>query len=179
MNRAVFLDRDGVINSSIQIDGLPYPPRKIEQVEILGGVSEAIDLLRSLGFYIFVVSNQPDVSRGIVDLETHIAIHTEIFSKIQVDEVRYCLHDSQDMCDCRKPAPGMILSLAEAYEIDLSNSFLVGDRWRDIQAGISAGVQCFFIDWSYQEKEPSGLFSRVQSLLQAALSIESKIRGPS
>ena len=166
--RAVFLDRDGVLNRAIIRNGKPYPPASLEELEILPGVPEALALLKAAGFLLIVVTNQPDVARGAATRATVDSIHSFLQTQLSLDEFRVCFHDDQNNCDCRKPAPGLLLSAASEHGIDLGASFLVGDRWRDIEAGHRAGCSTLLLDYNYVEPitiEPS---ARVKSLIQAA-----------
>jgi D-glycero-D-manno-heptose 1,7-bisphosphate phosphatase len=159
MYKAVFFDRDGVINKSVVIDGKPYPPSDVSNLEILQGVEEGILELRAAGFKIFIVTNQPDVARGKTDRSIVENIHNFILKKFNIDEIECCFHDDTELCDCRKPQPGMILRLASKWHIDLTNSFLVGDRWRDIKAAKNAGVISILIDYQYKEKQETPDYS--------------------
>ena len=153
--RAVFLDRDGVINRSITRDGKPYPPSSVAEVEILSGVSEALEKLKDVGFLLVCVTNQPDVARRTQKKEIVEAIHELLLESLCIDEILVCYHDDQDKCKCRKPLPGMLLDAADRLEIDLKQSFMVGDRWRDIEAGQNAGCRAILIEYDYKEKGPS------------------------
>jgi D-glycero-D-manno-heptose 1,7-bisphosphate phosphatase len=139
MRRAVFLDRDGVINAPAIREGRPYPPASVESLEILPGVREAVQRFKSAGFLIIVVSNQPDVARGTTSRSTVEAINSVLAQGLPIDEFRMCYHDAADACNCRKPKPGMLLDAAKKWHIDLAASFMVGDRWRDVEAGQNAG----------------------------------------
>ena len=174
MRRAVFLDRDGVINRAFVRDGRPYPPAGIRDLEILPGVPEAIELLKKAGFRLVVVTNQPDVARGARTREEVEAIHDALRSRLVLDEFRVCYHDDADRCACRKPEPGMLLDAAREADLDLSNSFMVGDRWRDIEAGKRAGCATVFIDAGYKEKRPDKPDVSARSLPEAAGWILSK-----
>ena len=132
MRRAVFLDRDGVINRAVVRDGKPYPPATIQELEILPGVSESLNKLHAANYLLVVVTNQPDVARGTAKKEEIEAMNQSLSSQLPLDDFRTCYHDSNDGCPCRKPLPGSILNAAKELEIDLSQCFLVGDRWRDI-----------------------------------------------
>ncbi len=166
--KAVFLDRDGVINRVTIRDGKPHPPSCIEKLEVLHGVPEALERLHAAGFRLVVVTNQPDVGRGRQQIETVEAIHAALRSALPLDEIRVCYHDESHACACRKPLPGMILDAARENGLDLSSSFVVGDRWRDIEAGRRAGCTTIFIDYGYNEKQPHGPNARVRSLSEAA-----------
>lgn len=168
MAEAVFLDRDGVINRAVVRDGKPYPPANLGEMEILRGVEDALAKLKAAGYLLVVVTNQPDVARGTTPRETVEEINDFLGSVLPIDEFRTCYHDSGDGCDCRKPLPGSILAAAEKYGIQLSASFMVGDRWRDIEAGEKAGCQTIFIDHGYNEKQPETADYRVLSLSEAA-----------
>jgi D-glycero-D-manno-heptose 1,7-bisphosphate phosphatase len=165
--RAVFLDRDGVINAPAVRDGKPYPPADIGSLEILPGVSEALEQLKSADFLLIVVSNQPDVARGTRTRASVEAINAALADRLPIDEFRMCYHDGSDACRCRKPSPGMLLEAAQKWDIDLTASFMVGDRWRDVEAGQNAGCKTVFVDYQYAEKQPDGVDCRVHSLLEA------------
>jgi len=167
MNRAVFLDRDGVLNRAIIRDGKPYPPRSVEELEILPGVVEAYTRLQKAGFLLIVVTNQPDVARGTQRREVVEEIHEVLQAQLPVDDIRVCYHDDTDDYPCRKPRPGLILEAAREWRVDLAASFLVGDRWKDIEAGRRAGCRTVFIDYNYNEPRPESPDYRADSLAEA------------
>jgi D-glycero-D-manno-heptose 1,7-bisphosphate phosphatase len=167
MKRAVFLDRDGVINRAIVRNGRPFPPANITQLEVLPGVSEALEKLHAANYLLIVVTNQPDVARGTAKREDIEEMNAHLSSQLPIDQFRTCYHDSSDGCNCRKPLPGSILDAAKEYQIDLSKSFMVGDRWRDIEAGAAAGCKTFFVNYRYSEKIPDTPDFIVSSLLEA------------
>ena len=167
MRQAVFLDRDGVINASVVRDGKPYPPASLEELKILPGVAEAIRSLREAGFVVVVVTNQPDVATGIQRKEVVEKMNSNLRNELLIDDFRVCYHTASDNCACRKPKPGMLLEAAHDLEIDLSRSFMVGDRWRDIEAGKAAGCYTFFIDYGYHEAKPESPDMVVASLEEA------------
>lgn len=168
MKRAVFLDRDGVINKAVVRDGKPYPPANVSELEILPGVEDALVKLGQAGYLRIVVTNQPDVARGTTTKEAVEEINDFLASRLPLDDFRTCYHDSADRCGCRKPQPGALLSAARMHGIDLEKSFMVGDRWRDVEAGQRAGCRTCFIDYGYAEKQPEKVDFRVGSLLEAA-----------
>jgi D-glycero-D-manno-heptose 1,7-bisphosphate phosphatase len=154
--RAVFLDRDGVVNRAILRDGKPYSPARVEELEIPPGTSEALGRLKELGFRLLVVTNQPEVARGRQSLEALAAIHAALRRSLPLlDDVLVCIHDDGDSCACRKPRPGLILDAARRYDLDPAASYLIGDRWRDIEAGQAAGCTTIWIDYGYQERGPA------------------------
>ena len=169
--RAVFLDRDGVINRPLIRTGKPYPPAALAEFEILSGVPEACRLLKKLGFILVVATNQPDVGRGTLAREAVETIHTWLRQQLPIARIMTCFHGGEaygDRCECRKPQPGMLIRAAQILNIDLASSYMIGDRWRDIDCGFSAGCKTILVDWSYQEalKQPPDY--RVENLLQAA-----------
>ena len=167
VKRAVFLDRDGVINRAVVIDGKPYPPDSLETMEILPGVVDALKRLHQAGWMLIVVTNQPDVARGKTTRESVEAINGYLAELLPIDEFRTCFHDSADHCDCRKPMPGALISASKMHRIDLGRSYMVGDRWRDIEAGQRAGCKTVFIDYGYDEKQPDQVDIIVNSLHEA------------
>ena len=174
--RAVFLDRDGVLNRALVRDGLPYPPTELAEVEILPGVLEALLMLKDAGFVLITVSNQPDVARGSLSIHKVEAINAYLGERLPIDRFIMCYHDSADDCVCRKPKPGMLNAGALEFNIDLSQSYMVGDRWRDVEAGNNAGCKTIFIDYGYAERQPESYSFVVTSLFEATqkiLSLES------
>lgn len=167
MRRAVFLDRDGVINKAIVQNGIPHPPASISELEILPGVPEALRKLHDLDYLLIVITNQPDASRGAIKKENIEAINAKILSNFPIDEIKTCFHDDIDKCQCRKPLPGAIFEAANQYRINLSRSFMIGDRWRDIEAGRKSGCTTFFVDYGYEEKRIITADYSVASLLEA------------
>ena len=168
MNRAVFLDRDGVINKSLFTDGLPEPPKNLKSLEILSGVETALKELKQKGFLLIVVTNQPDVSRGTTSIQEVRLINRFLSNRLPIDKFYVCAHDEKDFCACRKPKPGMLLDAAKRFQIDTKSSYLVGDRWRDIEAGQAVGCDCYFIDYGYPENPPQKPYKTVYSLLEAS-----------
>jgi D-glycero-D-manno-heptose 1,7-bisphosphate phosphatase len=169
--RAVFLDRDGVLNRNIVRDGRPYAPTRPEQLEILPGVAEALARLHEAGFLNVVVTNQPDVANGKTSREAVEAMHAELLKKLQIDAIKVCFHNDAANCPCRKPRPGMLLEAARELDIDLTRSFLVGDRWKDIAAAHAAGCKGYFVDEEYSEKRPDKPYVAVKSLPEAVAHI--------
>lgn len=153
MRRAVFLDRDGVLDRNYpHPDGKPRPPASLEELEILPGVPAACWALRQAGYLLIVVTNQPDVSRGTQRREVVEAINDKLRAALSLNDVFACYHDDKDNCSCRKPKPGMLLSASQSWGIDLAHSFMVGDRWTDIEAGRSVGCKTIFITGSHSRK---------------------------
>ena len=145
---ASFLDRDGVIAESRRHPGDPRPPESVEDVAIPGGVAEALGRLRRDGYLLVVITNQPDVARGVTTSATVDAINDYISEVLPIDAVYTCMHDGDD-CPCRKPRPGLILDAARDHDIDLLRSWVIGDRWVDIAAGRAAGVRTVLLEREY------------------------------
>lgn len=169
MRQAVFLDRDGTINWNEVRDGKPYSPTRLEDFRYLPGVPEAIARFRARGYLVIVVTNQPDLTTGKTSAETIDAMHTRLRDELGVDDITVCPHTDEAGCDCRKPKPGLLLRAAATWGIDLARSVMVGDRWRDVEAGRAAGCATVHIDHGYTgEPAPEGASLTVKSLLEAA-----------
>jgi D-glycero-D-manno-heptose 1,7-bisphosphate phosphatase len=153
VNRAVFPDRDGVLNRALMRNGRACAPTSLGELEILPGVPEALTRLRSAGFRLIVVTNQPDVARGLMSRTALAEIQAFMRRQLPLDEIRTCYHDDADRCACRKPSPGMLYAAAVDHEIVLTRSFMVGDRWRDIGAGQRAGCTTVLVN-AVQEEVP-------------------------
>jgi transaldolase len=153
LKRAVFLDRDGVVNEAVVRDGRPYPPQ-LDELRIVPGAAAALDALRAAGFELVVVTNQPDLARGTRTTAEVDAIHRCLAHELALTSFYVCPHDDADGCDCRKPRPGLLTRAARELDLDLMGSYLVGDRWRDVGAGQAAGVTTVFLDRGYAERSP-------------------------
>jgi D-glycero-D-manno-heptose 1,7-bisphosphate phosphatase len=163
VSRAVFLDRDGVINRNDIRDGRPVGPSRLEDFVILPGVPEAVDAFRGAGFLVIVATNQPSVSA-----ELAAAMHSKMRQALQLDDVKVCPHADTDHCGCRKPKPGLLLDAAQERGITLAESWMIGDRWRDIEAGKAAGCRTILVDHHYaKERQPEGPDFTVATLLEA------------
>jgi len=167
MRAAVFLDRDGVLNLPVIREGKPYPPASVEELEIVPEAPEALAALREAGFVLIMVTNQPDVARGRKDREVVEAINGRLRDELGLDAVYVCYHDDVDDCACRKPKSGMMTEAARTLDLDLSSSFMVGDRWRDIEAGHAARCRTVFIDYGYAEALTVAPDKTVRSLKDA------------
>lgn len=167
MRPAVFLDRDGVLNASVVRDGKPYPPATVQDVEIIADVPEACRRLRDAGFLLIGATNQPDIARGTTSADAVAAINDLIVARTGLDEMIVCPHDDADNCACRKPRPGMMTDTARRRDVDLARSVMVGDRWRDIEAGKAAGVATVLIERHYAERRADAPDLVVASLVEA------------
>jgi D-glycero-D-manno-heptose 1,7-bisphosphate phosphatase len=168
--RIVFLDRDGVINRALEHESRPYPPRTLAEFKILPEVPAACAKLKAAGFLLVVATNQPDVGRGTLDQAIVEKIHVHMTAQLPIDRVEVCYHSGKGLsdCDCRKPKPGMLLRAARELNADLAQSWMVGDRWRDVDCGHAAGCRTIFIDRGYAEELKHPPDFRAQNLLEAA-----------
>jgi len=155
MNRAVFLDRDGVLTRAPVRDGRPCAPATLAEMEIESDAPAALTRLKAAGFLLAVATNQPIVARGEASRKDVEAIHAALCAALPLDACLVCYHDDADGCACRKPRPGLLTGAAAAYGIDLAASFMIGDRWRDMDAGAAAGCRTVWIDRGYREPAPA------------------------
>ena len=151
MRRAVFLDRDGVINRCTVTGGKPYAPRTLADFRLLPGTAFAVSALKDAGFIVIVVTNQPNIGNTLVDAAVVEAMHQKLRRLVPVDDIRVCPHKQDAQCACRKPAPGLLLEAAARWQIDPKKSFMVGDRWSDVVAGQAIGCYSILLDRGYLE----------------------------
>ena len=168
MRPAVFLDRDGVISRPTLREGKPYPPHSLAELELLPGVQEALRALKAGGYCLVVVTNQPDIARGTALRTVVDSMNDWLKSILPLDAVLTCPHDDDDQCQCRKPLPGLITQAARELHVECTASYMIGDRWRDVEAGRRAGCKTFYIDRGYDEPAPETYDFRVRSLPDAA-----------
>lgn len=176
VTRIAFLDRDGVINRcGPSLSGTPVPPRCAGELELLPRVKKACALLRAADFKLVVVTNQPDVARGTLERAVVEEINERLARRLALDDVRVCFHDDADVCGCRKPAPGLLLAAAAEFDGDLRASVMVGDRWRDVEAGRRAGCATVLVGAGWGEPFPTQPDHRAADLFDAALWITSTV----
>ena len=179
--RAVFLDRDGVLNHAVVRDGLPFPPARVEDLELYPDAVDGCAQLKKAGFVLVAVTNQPDVGRGTQSREIVEEMHARLRAAIpSLDAIEVCFHAGAshgEPCECRKPKPGLLLRAAAAHGIDLTESFLIGDRWRDVDCAHAAGCQAVFIDRGYREslrEKPDLTVSNFKEAVSAILNAASQ-----
>jgi D-glycero-D-manno-heptose 1,7-bisphosphate phosphatase len=165
---AVFLDRDGVLNRVFLRNGVTHPPAGVAQFELLPGVADAVHRLHAAGYKLVVVTNQPDVARGTQTRAEVEAMHACLRKLLPMLDVLTCFHDDGDNCSCRKPRPGMLLEAARRWRLDLEQSFLVGDRWRDVGAGQAAGCRTILLETPHSGKDRCQPDHTVRDLSEAA-----------
>ena len=154
MNKAIFIDRDGVINRSNVLDGKPHAPLFFNDFFILNNVFESLEKIKNKGYKTIIITNQPNLSpkRATLSITELNKMHNFIKDKSCVDEIYVCPHVDSDMCKCRKPKIGNIVKAKKEFNLDLSLSYFVGDRHQDIKCANNAKLKgCFFIDYKYNE----------------------------
>jgi D-glycero-D-manno-heptose 1,7-bisphosphate phosphatase len=164
---AVFLDRDGVINRSPVRGGKPFAPRRLEEFRLLPGVAAQAAALRELGYLLVVITNQPDIGHGLLDWQTLNEFHNRLRARIAPDAIMVCPHRQDEGCDCRKPRPGMLLEAARRLTIDFGQSYVIGDRWSDIEAGRTVGCYTILINRGYKSDRFSAPDATARSLRAA------------
>jgi D-glycero-D-manno-heptose 1,7-bisphosphate phosphatase len=151
VKRAVFFDRDGVLNEAIVADGKPYPPPSLAELRIVNEAPAAVAAVHEAGYLAIGATNQPDVARGTAKREDVDAINAAVVRATGLDAIYTCPHDDGDACACRKPKPGLLLRAAREHDVDLAQSFLIGDRMKDVACGRAAGVTTILIDRGYAQ----------------------------
>lgn len=154
MKRAVFLDRDGVLNEAVIVDGQPKAPLTAAEVVIPGDAHASLERMREAGFLLIVVTNQPDIPRGRMTWENLHAVNSRLRDVLPLDDIRVCAHDDHHDCPCRKPRPGLLTAAARDHGVELAESFLIGDRWKDVAAGQAAGCRTVWLNAGYEEPVP-------------------------
>ena len=149
MNRAIFFDRDGVLNELVPRDGGYFSPQSKGQFVIKKNVNKIIKKLKNDGFITIVVSNQPDVSRGLLSEHELDKMTKKLFHELMIDDIYYCIHDDGDCCECRKPKPGLIFQAAKKWNIELRKSYMIGDTWKDAEAAKNANLNFFLLGKDY------------------------------
>ena len=165
--RALFVDRDGVLNANFIRDGKPYAPRSFAEFRLLPGVAEALNRAKAAGFLVIVITNQPDVPNGITHRTEVDTMHAWLREHLPIEDIRVCFHTDSDRCQCRKPEPGLLLEAAAQCDIDLGRSYMIGDRWRDVLAGQAAGCFTIFVDYRYVDEKPMRPDKVVSTLAEA------------
>jgi D-glycero-D-manno-heptose 1,7-bisphosphate phosphatase len=167
--RAVFLDRDGVLVEAVMKEGKPYAPLSAETFVIVPGARECLEKLKAAGFPLICVTNQPEIARGNLSEGVLEEMHSALLASLALDSILVCPHDDPDGCDCRKPKPGLLLRAAGEFGIDLGASYLIGDRWRDVDAAHAAGVTAVLLDCGYNDRLPARVPEKVVRTLREAV----------
>jgi D-glycero-D-manno-heptose 1,7-bisphosphate phosphatase len=149
VRRAVFLDRDGVLVETEVRDGAAYAVTTLAEFRVVPDAAEQVARLRAAGLVCIVFTNQPEVARGTIAPEVLAAMHNVLRAAVPLDDVYVCPHDEGDGCACRKPRPGMLHDAAARWDVSLADSFVIGDRWRDVDAGRAAGCYAVLLEREY------------------------------
>lgn len=149
--RAIFLDRDGVINKVLLNNGKPFSPRKFHEFGLIQNIEGTLISFKEMGFLNIIITNQPDIARGLMKTEELERMHSLIKKSLMIDDIYVCPHDDSDNCSCRKPKPGMLFDASKKWNIDLSGSYLIGDTWKDVEAGKLAGCKTILIEMPYNQ----------------------------
>lgn len=170
---AIFLDRDGTLNHQVIREGKPYPPQTVDEFTLFDGVPAACARLRAAGFVLVVATNQPDVGRGTQTIEVVEAMHAKLQRLVpDITRVEVCYAPGLDKNAPpdrrRKPEPGMLIDAANTLGLDLARSWMIGDRWRDIDCGKRASVRTVFIDFGYAEELREAPDFAVKTFTEAA-----------
>ena len=148
------MDRDGTLNVQVVREGKPYPPQSVAEFRLFDDVPAGCRALKQAGFALVVVTNQPDVGRGDQQQAVVEAMHARLQALVpEIDHVEVCYDPGRgEPSRRRKPEPGMVLDTARDLQLDLRRSWMVGDRWRDVDCGRRAGLRTIFIDFGYAEE---------------------------
>jgi D-glycero-D-manno-heptose 1,7-bisphosphate phosphatase len=166
--KAVFFDRDGVINLTVFRKGAHRAPADMSEFAYVEGVVPTLEALRARGYVLLVCTNQPDVARGWQSREQVDAFHQRIAQELPVSGIYSCFHDDAHDCLCRKPKPGLLHQGGEQFDIDYARSFMIGDRWKDIEAGRAAGCRTIYLRHAHDSEpahEPDYEIRRLSELL--------------
>jgi len=151
LNKAIFLDRDGVINKVFLSNGKPFSPRRFSEFELFPEVENALSSFKEVGFLNIVITNQPDIARGFLKWKELEKMHFLVRERLPIDDILICPHSDEDNCLCRKPKPWMLLVAAKKWNISLKEFFFIGDTWKDTMAGKKAGCKTILIDAPYNQ----------------------------
>lgn len=164
---AVFCDRDGVIVEALVERGLPRAVASVDDLVLAAGAREGCAQLRESGFEVVVITNQPDIARGVIAREAVETMHDRLYDELDLDAIYMCPHDDVTGCECRKPKAGLLLRASSDRGLDLSKSYVIGDRWRDVGAGTEAGCRTVFVDHDYRERTPDNPDATVRTFAAA------------
>lgn len=153
-NRAIFFDRDGILNKSNIIEGKPIAPHFFEDFKIYEGLKNQIQILNSY-FLLIVITNQPDISKGTLKISELKKMHKKLNETFNLDNIYYCSHSKEDNCNCRKPKTGLFIKAKLDFDISLKDSYMIGDRKNDMDAAVSLGIRSIYVDYNYNEKKPT------------------------
>jgi D-glycero-D-manno-heptose 1,7-bisphosphate phosphatase len=168
MKKAIFFDRDGILNKSIIIDSKPYSPRTLKEFKINYFLKKYISFFKKKNFLIIVITNQPDVGSGLVSKNLVLNFNKKLKREFFLNDL-YACYDVDNKSFFKKPNPGMLFLAQKKYNIDMSKSYFVGDRWKDMEASCRAGIRGLFVDFNYKEKKPVKYFKKFSSLYKTMI----------
>lgn len=171
--KAVFFDRDGVLNYLVKRDGSFYSPRNFKDFQLVDDAIEIVNCVHKMGYLVIVISNQPDISRGKLALSDLNKMTNLLFEKLNIDDAFYCIHDDDNDTGCRKPALGLFFNAKKKYNIDFNKSFMIGDTWKDVDAAKNAGIPMILINKDYNQNLKN--VNRVENLRQVVSFIKNGI----
>jgi D-glycero-D-manno-heptose 1,7-bisphosphate phosphatase len=167
MRKTVFLDRDSVLNDTVIRGGQPSSPRELSEFRIVPEAKQALTSLREAEYLLIVATNQPEVARRLLEPAVIELMHQKLRACLPLDDIRVCSHDDHHKCGCRKPAPGLLLNAAKDWGISLDESYIIGDRLKDVKAGRCAGCKTIFLRYPYNERNSESADYTATSLLDA------------
>lgn len=166
--RVAFLDRDGVVTVPQVLDGKGFAVRRVDELRLYDDAADSVARLAAHGFDVVIVTNQPDLSTGLIDDEELAAMHSLLARRLRLTSIRVCPHVREDACGCRKPATGMLLAEDAASPVDWAASWMVGDRDSDVAAGLAVGCRTVFIERGWRA-ETGGSAHVIASTLAEAV----------
>jgi D-glycero-D-manno-heptose 1,7-bisphosphate phosphatase len=174
MKKAIFFDRDGILNKSIIIDSKPYSPRTLKEFKINYFLKKYINFFKKKNFLIIVITNQPDVGSGLVSKNLVVSFNKKLKREFFFNSLYVC-YDTDNKSFFKKPNPGMLFLAKKKHKIDMSKSYFVGDRWKDMEASHRAGVRGLFVDFNYKEKKPVKYFKKFSSLYKTMIYLKKNL----
>ena len=173
-NKAIFLDRDGIINKLIKDNKTNRSPRTLKEFKINFEIKKYLQIFKKKSFLNIIITNQPEVKRGFVKKKNIIQFHKKINKLLPIDKIYVC-YDINDKSFFRKPNPGMLLQASKELNIDLKKSYFIGDRYKDIYAGNKVKCKTIFIDFNYKERKPKKFFLYSKSLIKGFILLNKNI----
>lgn len=147
----VFLDRDGIVNEVIKRGNVISSPRCYEEFKFRSDFLNFSDSISNDRFNFFLVTNQPDVNRALLDINELAKMHVDVMSRLNFTKIYVCPHDNYERCACRKPRPGMIIDAIKEHNLAIDDCVLIGDSEKDLLAGRAAGIRSVILSTSYNK----------------------------
>jgi len=173
-NKAIFLDRDGIINKIVKDNGIIRSPRSLKEFNINFHIKKYLNFFKKNSFLNIIITNQPEYKRGYLKKKVILKFHKKIKEKLPVDKIYVC-YDLNNDSFFRKPNPGMLIKASKDLNIDFKKSYFIGDRYKDIYAGNRIKCKTIFIDFNYNEKKPKRFFYCSKSLIGGLNKIKKEI----